>query len=415
MKILKKITFLPLILLPIIYILTLYFSIPSEIVLAQNSEYSIKVNYPCSIACTDNAKAVSVSGRPLAEYSDNEAVLNTSSSGFYEVPVRLFGKLPLKTVSVTVAPEKYLIPSGDTIGIKLYTDGLLVVSVSEFPSDGGDVSPAKEAGLKKGDRITKINALPITSSEDFSRKINSLPHPVSLTVIRDTESLSLDLYPQKSTSDGMYKLGAWVRDSTAGIGTLTYYDPSDSSFASLGHGICDTDTGEIMKVRQGNIISCEILSITKGESGTPGEITGGFTSAELGTISDNNGFGVYGTVKNTETIELSKPLPIGTRFEVKEGEASILADVDGMGVTEYNIEILNVSKSAKKDNKGIVLKITDQKLLDKTGGIVQGMSGSPIIQNGKLVGAVTHVFVNDPTRGYGIFIENMLSETEKIK
>lgn len=390
MKIFNKFTFF--LLLPIIYILNLYFSIPSELVLAENSEYSIKLDYPCSISPTDNIKTASVGERSLTEYSDDEAILNTSSSGFYEVPVRLFGAIPLKTVSVTVAPEKYLIPSGDTIGIKLYTDGLLVVSVSEFPSESGDVSPAKDAGIKKGDRITKINSEVITSSEDFSEKINILPHPLSLTVIRDNEEMTLSMTPHISTSDGMYKLGIWVRDSTAGIGTMTYYNPSDSSFASLGHGICDTDTNEIMTVRRGNVMSCEILSITKGEAGTPGEITGGFTNTMLGTISDNNSFGVYGNIKNKSTLELSDALPVATRYEVKQGPASILADVDGNGVTEYNVEILSVSKNAKKDNKGIVLKICDQRLLDKTGGIVQGMSGSPILQNGKIVGAVTHVF-----------------------
>ena len=170
-----------------------------------------------------------------------------------------------------------------------------------------------------------------------------------------------------------------------------------------------------MKVRTGSVIPCEILSITKGTAGTPGELTGGFTASEIGSVSENNGFGVYGSIRDTQGVELSKPIPIGTRFEIKQGSASILCDVDGKGVTEYNIEILNVPKNAKADNKGIVIKITDQRLLDKTGGIVQGMSGSPIVQNGKLVGAVTHVFVNDPTKGYGIFIENMLSEVEKIK
>lgn len=415
MKILKKISFFSFILLPVAFILNIYFQIPSKIVITENSNYSIKLSEFCSIK-NEKTKLVSSSEKSFFKNSENEVKLNTSTCGNYSLPVKIFNKIPLKTIAITVAPQNYLIPSGDTIGIKLYTDGLLVVGLSDFiTSDGAHSAPALEAGLKVGDRIVAINSVPITTIEDFSSKIENLTSSIFLTVIRGNEELQLSVNPKISKDDNQLKLGTWVRDSTAGIGTLTYYNPQTSEFAALGHAICDADTDEIMTVRRGNIMTCDILSVTKGISGTPGEIVGGFSNIDIGKISKNSQFGIFGEIKDSKIIELQEALPVATRYEIKEGVAEILSDVDGCGVKKYQIEITKISKSASTDNKGIVLKVTDQSLLEKTGGIIQGMSGSPIIQDGKLVGAVTHVFVNDPTRGYGIFIENMLAEAEKIK
>jgi stage IV sporulation protein B len=232
---------------------------------------------------------------------------------------------------------------------------------------------------------------------------------VHLKVARDEEVFETDITPMIS-NDGYYRIGIWVRDSTAGIGTLTFYNPEDNSFAALGHAITDCDTGTVLTVSCGDLVGCEILSVKKGEHGTPGELSGQFENKNLGKILKNNDFGIYGKIKNSNVLQ-AKPMRVATRFQIKQGPATILCDVDGNGVKSYDIEITKVSTSSKVDNKGIVLKITDNDLLSKTGGIVQGMSGSPIIQNDMIVGAVTHVFVNDPTRGYGIFIENMLNET----
>ncbi len=412
----NKFVFFLFLLLPSALILNIYCSIPSKIIVSQNSEYSLNLNAACQIKENENVKSVLANNNGFVEEKENNLQLNTQSCGNYDLSVRLFNKIPIKTISVTVSPKKYIVPSGDTIGIKLYTKGLLVVGVSDFVgNDGKAHAPAKEAGIKEGDRIIKVNGVEVKTSEDFSKIVKEAQYPVSMTIQRQEQEIEVMVNPGFAKEDNSIKVGIWVRDSTAGIGTLTFYDPTTSSFAALGHAICDSDTGEIMTVRKGSIITCDVASVTKGTSGEPGELVGSFSGTNLGEIQTNSELGVYGTLDNYSEIEFSEALEAATRFQIKEGQASILADVDGKGVKEYSAEIVKLSKSARVDNKGMVIKITDEELIEKTGGIVQGMSGSPIIQNGKLVGAVTHVFVNDPTRGYGIFIENMLSEAEKIK
>ncbi len=346
----------------------------------------------------------------------NDSVsINTSSCGNYDLTLKLFDTIPIKNISVSVTPNKYVIPSGDTIGIKLYTDGLLVVALSDFKTNENIfISPAKKAGIKKGDTITHINSIPISSVEEFSRILSSSIDNVVLDIKRNEEKLSFNIKPERSIDDGTMKLGMWVRDSTAGIGTLTYYSPDDNSFGALGHGICDADTNQLMSVRKGSILSSNILSVIKGETGKLGELVGSFGNVTLGNISSNCETGIYGVLKNPSSILLSQPLPVATRFQIKEGPAYILADIDTAGLERYEISVEKVSSAINTGNKGMIIKITDEKLLSKTGGIVQGMSGSPIIQNDMLIGAITHVFVNDSTRGYGIFIENMLSDAEKF-
>ena len=320
-----------------------------------------------------------------------------------------------KYVEANVTQKRYVIPSGEAVGVKMYTDGLLVVYVSEVvDKQGNRYSPAKDAGLRETDRILEVDGLEMTTNEELSDYINEVKRSVQLKVARDEEIFSTQITPVIS-NDGNYRIGIWVRDSTAGIGTLTFYNPRDKSFAALGHAITDCDTGTVLKVLKGDLVGCDILSVKKGQNGTPGELSGQFENNNLGRILKNNDFGLYGTIQNDEIFLNKTPIEAASRFQIKQGRASILCDVDGKGVKNYEVEIMNVSKTQEINNKGIVLKVTDKELLEKTGGIVQGMSGSPIIQNDMIVGAVTHVFVNDPTRGYGIFIENMLTEAEKIK
>lgn len=310
---------------------------------------------------------------------------------------------------VSSVQKTYVIPSGEAVGVKMFTDGLLVVYVSEvIDTDANRYTPAKDAGLRASDRILSVDGIELETNEELSDYINEVKKSVHLKVARDEEIFETDITPRIS-NDGYYRIGIWVRDSTAGIGTLTFYNPEDKSFAALGHAITDCDTGTVLTVSCGDLVGCEILSVKKGEHGTPGELSGQFENRNLGKILKNNDFGIYGEIKNPNILQ-GQPLQAATRFQIKQGPAKILCDVDGNGVKSYNVEILKVSTSSKVDNKGIVLKICDEELLEKTGGIVQGMSGSPIIQNDMIVGAVTHVFVNDPTRGYGIFIENMLAE-----
>lgn len=406
----KKIFSVLIVLLPIVIILNIYNSVPSKIIIPQNSEYSLKLNTLCN---APRLQTTAVAGSALYTQTENGIEINTASCGEYTLPVKLFNCLPLKSINVSVTPQKYVIPSGDTVGIKLYTSGILVVNFSQFTDiNGKNVSPAKTSGLEKGDRITAVNGNSINTVEELSGYINSENTLLNLTVIRDFSTFNVSVTAAPVSDSTTPKLGMWVRDSTAGIGTLTFYDPATSDFAALGHAICDPDTDSIMKLRKGNLLSCEILSVVKGEHGTPGELVGSFGSNTLGTLKDNNKLGVYGKLTQ-QNIGSSNPIRVATRFQIKEGAAEIIANVDGKGPKTYSAEITKISKSAKIDNKGLVIKITDKDLIAKTGGIVQGMSGSPIIQNNMLVGAVTHVFVNDPTKGYGIFAEYMLSETMK--
>ena len=390
----------------------LYFSIPSEIILPQDSRLSINTLPSCSLS----ENCISEESKPLVKRCGSTLTINTGNTGNFSYSLKLFDKIPLKEINVSVIPKNYVIPGGEAVGVKLYTEGLLVVYVSEVTgADGVQYSPAKDAGIRENDRILKVDGKDIGSNEEFTDYINAKKSTVRLTVARNEEITETDAVPVISGADGKYKLGIWVRDSTAGIGTLTFYNPQNNSFAALGHAICDSDTLSILKLADGSLMNCSVISAKKGEYGNPGELKGSISGGEIGKILINDSFGIYGELNNCSLVDGKEPIEVSTRFQVKEGPALILCDVDGGGAKEYAVEISKVSKSARSDNKGMVITVTDEELLEKTGGIVQGMSGSPILQNGRIVGAVTHVFVNDPTRGYGIFIENMLSEAEKIK
>ena len=410
----RKIIFILFVLLPIVMILNIYCSIPAKIIITQNSDYSIKLNKLCGFA-EDKAKIVSAGGKAMLAEDEGGISLNTDNCGEFSLPVKLLN-IPIKTIDVTVAPQQFVVPSGDTIGIKMYTDGLLIVNVSEFTAaDGRLVSPAKEGGLQKGDRIIAADGTPVNTTEELLNFLSADNLSLCLTVEREGSVFTVDVTACPVTEGEKPRLGMWVRDSTAGIGTLTYYDPKNSAFAALGHAICDPDTGDVMKLRKGNILSCKIISVVKGERGIPGELVGSFGAATIGTIKDNNELGIYGYLENYEHCEFFDAIEVATRFQIKEGEAKILADIDGKGVKQYSVNIEKVSKRSVIDNKGLVIKVTDEELISKTGGIVQGMSGCPIIQNNRLIGAVTHVFVNDPTKGYGIFAENLLNSTNVTK
>ncbi len=326
--------------------------------------------------------------------------------------LKLFGIFPIKDVAVSSQKPVYLTPCGTPFGIKMYTSGVVVVGISEIQTDTQLACPAKIAGLKIGDVILSVNGEKVSSNEKVSNLFKTSAGQVQkLTVSRKGKTHNLELTPVKSAIDGKYKVGVWVRDSSAGIGTVTFFDESDNSFGGLGHPICDVDTGEIMPLGKGEIVDVEITKAIKGEQGTPGELSGSFMSDRAtGYINENNDTGIFG-VLNKKPVE-QEPIPIAFSHQVKCGSAYIMSTVDGTTPQKYEIMIEKINYSEKAKSKNMVVKITSADLIEKTGGIVQGMSGSPIIQDGKLVGAVTHVFVNDPTRGYGIFIENMLAEAE---
>ncbi len=388
------------------FFINCYCSVPSTVNLTEGAEYNLALKPYMNIS--GDALPTASNGEALAERTAQGVSLNTAASGRYSIGVKMFNLIPLKNIEVNVSPEYSVIPSGKPVGIKIFADGLLIINIADVKTSTGTISPAKAAGLAVGDRIISANSVSPSTSEELARIINKAEGDVLLKIQRGESLHELSITPAIAAEDGTKKLGIWVRDSTAGVGTMTFYDPKSRSFATLGHAITDADTGVIILPKEGALCDCEIISTKKGISGTPGELSGRFGVNNLGNILMNSSLGVYGRLTDGDLLDDTGYMQVATRFEVKTGAAYIMADVDGGGVMQYDINIDEVSKSARIDNKSMVISVTDPVLLAKTGGIVQGMSGSPIIQNGKLVGAVTHVFVNDPTRGYGIFAENML-------
>ena len=307
-------------------------------------------------------------------------------------------------------PES-LIPGGNVIGVKFYIDGVHVLNSDNVETAYGRKNPAKDAGIKSGDYIKEVNSIPVYTNEDLSRIIQ-FSDEADLTIVRNGYQFKTKIKPVVSSEDGNKKLGIWVRDSTAGIGTVTFYNPENNTFGALGHAISDQDTGKILLMRSATAYNAAVTTIRKGKSGDPGELGGVFLTDEryLGELFSNSPVGIFGSYN--KQITNRQPIPVAHQSEITEGSATIYCSTKNEEIEEYQIEISKIIKSSLYTSKGMIIKITDPRLLDKTEGIVQGMSGSPIIQNGKLVGAITHVFINDPTRGYGIFIENMLAEAE---
>ncbi len=332
----------------------------------------------------------------------------TGESNHYMAKLKLFGIFPYKTVSISVVEEEVLIPAGIMIGIYVETEGVLVIDTGEFvDEEGRDCAPAKDV-IQAGDYILAVDGVAMERKADFIALVEeSQGRTMEVLLRRDGEEITVWLTPKKN-HQGEYKVGIWVRDSAQGIGTMTYID-SEHRYGSLGHGITDYDTGEILSVGHGELYATEIVSIQKGQTGEPGEIKGLIHYVQdniIGVIEENSTRGIYGRLEELPKDLQMQPMGIAYKNEIQIGEASILCDVSGM-VESYEIEILEINVNST-DNRGLVIKIVDEDLLAQTGGIVQGMSGSPIIQDGRIIGAVTHVLVNDPTRGYGIFIENML-------
>jgi stage IV sporulation protein B len=307
-----------------------------------------------------------------------------------------------------------VVPGGNLLGLKMNTEGILVVGLSHVINKNSQkLTPLENAGIDVGDQIITLNGENITSTKKLVNLVEkSRGGDMAVVYKHDGQVRTTSVKPVLG-ADGNYRLGVWVRDSSAGIGTMTFYNPQNHTFGALGHAICDVDTGEAIKITDGKVLSCDIFSLVKSKKGSPGEIQGSLSqNSPMGDIKANDLTGIFGTLSFIK-IDESKTIEVGSRFSVKEGDAKILCSLDGKTIKEYSIKIEKKSIDVN-NSKGMIIRITDPKLLEETGGIVQGMSGSPIIQNNHLIGAVTHVFVNDPTRGYGIFIENMLDDCSKI-
>ena len=371
------------------------------------------VYFPDKIKIFDGESLEIREGSP---YTVDVLASNTvAESGGYNAQVKLFGVIPVKSVEVDILPCEKIIPGGKTIGIKLFTHGLMCVKTEKITGENGNALDAKkDCDIKNADMIISVNGVALHTVEQFGEIVSSSDgSTLELGVVRNGKTYKKKITPIK-TKDG-YKLGIWVRDSTAGIGTLTFIDKNSNLYGALGHPITDIDTGSLMPVSQGSIAVATITDVKKGKRGEPGELQGIFdqSRADIGVIYTNTERGIFGELDETYIEDITNaPLPVASKSQVKTGKAEILANIDDNKVERFEVEIVKIMKYAQND-KNMVIHVKDKRLIEKTGGIVQGMSGSPIIQDGKIIGAVTHVFVNDPTRGYGIFIENMLSETMK--
>lgn len=347
--------------------------------------------------------------QPFTVYSQNQ--------GSYNLDLKLFGWLRFKEIQVDVVDSKYVVPCGTPVGIYLKSNGVMVIGTGQVTGqDGAAVEPAF-GKLQSGDYIEAVNGEPLSTKEELVDEVNkNKDQEVVLSVRRGQETIDVKMNPV-SCDDGNYKLGAWVRDDTQGIGTMTYVD-MNGRFGALGHGISDSDTGQVVQITDGSLYETQIMGIEKGTIGKPGIMSGVIyygPGSSLGTIESNTEEGIYGTVNDRFTKTLSgEGVEIGYRQDIQKGQAFIRSSVSGE-VKDYEIEIQQIDYSPIHKNKGLVIKVVDPALLELTGGIVQGMSGSPIIQNGKLIGAVTHVFIQDATRGYGIFVENMLQAEKEGK
>ncbi len=343
-------------------------------------------------------------------FDDAAVIADSSGKTVFDSKLKLFGFIPVKNIETHLIEEKKLHLSGRAFGIKLYTEGVVVIGLENISTSGGQCCPGSSAGLSVGDSILEIDGVELSNAAQLSDLVlDSNGDIMCLTIAKTDGTITQGrLTPVFSESEGCYKAGVWVRDSIAGIGTMTYVDPKTNTFGGLGHGICDTDTGKLLPFGDGQIVSVVVTGVTKGAGGLPGELHGYFGSKTLGTLRENSSSGVFGVISDKDFVS-DELYEITMKQDIKEGHAQILTTLPGKSkpqLCEAAVERINYN--SKNPGKNMVLKIIDPELIDATGGIVQGMSGSPIIQDGKIIGAVTHVFVNDPTRGYGIFIENML-------
>lgn len=406
----KTISLILLTFLILIYIYTIVItSMPDKMVVFEGEEINIKTLLGLNLI--EKSESMTVSSNV-----NNQKI---NEIGVKKLTLNLFDKLPLKAINVSVLPRTKVIPVGNIAGVKLYTSGVLVVGMSEIEGkDNKMYKPYENTGIKEGDTITKINNKYISSTDDLIDNVNkSNGDTIEVTYIQNEQKKECNITPVK-TNENEYKIGLWVRDSAAGVGTVTFYEPATKTFGALGHGIADIDTGELLNIASGEFVTTRILNITKGEKGNPGKIQGTIENQQtIGEISKNTGFGIYGKVDNISSLEIdaSKEMEVALRDEIKLGKAKILCSLDNKNVQEYEIEIKKIYKENNYNNKSMEIEITDENLINKTGGIIQGMSGSPIIQNGKFIGAVTHVLVNNPKEGYAVFGDLMLKQSKEVK
>lgn len=396
---------------------------PSRLRLAQGQEKHLLLGLPVPVYVrADRRGLIMVNGQPLGGHGwrvirGQSLDLQPVGQGQARLELRLLGIVPLRSLAVEIFPPVEVVPGGHSIGVLLRAEGVLVVGYSSLVDRAGKPAwPAREAGIKVGDVIRRVDGQVVNSDEELARIIDEdgrRTHRVRLEVRRGDEAFSRTVEPRFDTRTGRYRIGLFVRDGTAGVGTLTFYDPATRRYSALGHVITDQTTNRPVDVLEGQIVQATVAGIEQGRRGQPGEKIGMFVENRdvIGNIEMNTSFGIMGTLNQPLPNPLFPgPVTIAMASEVRLGPAEILTVVSDRKLERYKVRVLKAFRQDQPGAKGMVIKITDPRLLRRTGGIVQGMSGSPILQDGKLIGAVTHVFVNDPTRGYGVYMEWIAAE-----
>ena len=372
--------------------------LPSDIILMQGETLNLNTVFGLNVQDEETMQASSSLNNSIVE-----------ETGQMDLSLNLFNLFSVKDVTVNVIPKTTVIPVGKAIGMKLYTEGVLVVGMSEIEGK----KPYENSGIETGDKIIEIDNTQIDNTDELIECVNnSNGKELEIKYISDNEEKTTSIEPVK-TSSNEYKLGLWVRDAAAGVGTLTFYEPSTGEFGALGHGINDVDTYELIDIASGELVTTDIIDIVKGEDGSPGEIRGTIDNGiSLGNIYKNTSFGIYGNIDNVAKLTLTqyKEYEVANRSEITTGKAEILCELENGKTQSYEIEIQRLFLENNENNKSMLIKVTDEELIQKTGGIIQGMSGAPIIQNGKFIGAVTHVLVNDAKTGYAVFGDLMIKQ-----
>ncbi len=402
--------------------LFLWYNYSQNLQIIQGKEHYVNLPFPfeAEISC-DQEGILKINGRLIDDRDSrkvslrNPLAVKATSLGKVSLDIKLFGLIPVRQLTVNVLPEKELYPGGQSVGIKLTSDGVIVVGHNKV--DGA--YPAKEGGIKKGDSIIAINNKKVEGVDEAAQLIDekgSRGSAVKFTVKRDEDVIEKQVTPNYCLETNSYRIGLFIRDTAAGVGTLTFIDPATNRYGALGHVIVDIDTNKAIDISQGEIVKASIVGINEAQRGHPGEKTGVFIEQKdiIGSIEKNTELGIFGTLEKMENKNniYDEPVPIGLSSDVKTGPAEILTVIRGDNIEKFDIQIQRIVNKTSPTNKGFIIKVTDERLLAKTGGIIQGMSGSPIIQDDNIVGAVTHVFVNEPAKGYGIFIEWMFLESE---
>lgn len=413
----RKIKFiLTFFLLFIIYSYIVFFTaIPENVFLLNDEKLTLRM--PIGISQVETTMTNNYNSNNEKENFTEKINKTTVNDGinYTNIEIKLFGNISLKNIKVAKLEEIKVVPVGKVIGLRMYTDGVLVVGLSEVEDTNNyKIKPYENSDIKPGDTIVEINKKIIEDIDNLKQVINdSNGNEIEITILRNGKLLNTNIIPVQ-TEDSKYQLGLWVKDAATGVGTITFYEPESNFFGILGHGITDSDTNNLINIDSGELVTAKVISLKRGEANVPGEIKGTIVNSQIiGEITKNTQFGVFGKLNNLTAlnIDISKSIEVASREEINEGEAKIICSINSSNVSkEYKIEIEKIYRENDYNNKSMLIKITDEELLKETGGIIRGLSGAPIIQNGKFVGAITNVLVSNPQMGYGIFADMMIKQ-----